>query len=124
MSTTETNLSPPTVAMPTARDALYRFVQDRLLGETGQTIAEFILVRREPGSEVPYRRIASEIVELTGIDITHEAARRWYHLAVKARDERGASDEEDRVTRIIQEAQAREAAAADPITAALANAAE
>lgn len=113
MSTTDTNSSPPTVhtgvvmAMPTARDALYRFVQDRLIEATGQTIAEFILVRREPGSEVPYRRIASEIVELTGIDITHEAARRWYHKAVESREQ----SEEGRVTRIIQEAQAREALA-------------
>jgi hypothetical protein len=92
--------------MPTARDALYSFVQDRLVAETGQTISEFILVRREPGHEVPYRRIASEIVELTQIDITHEAARRWYHKAVKERDE----SEENRVTRTIEAAQAREAA--------------
>jgi hypothetical protein len=100
--------------MPTARDALYSFVEDRLLVATGQTIAEFILVRREPGSATPYRRIASEIVELTGIDITHEAARRWYHRAVEARDaiKAGADAEEDRVTRIIQEAQERAAAQA------------
>lgn len=98
--------------MPTARDALYSFVEDRLLAATGQTIAEFILVRRDPDNQVPYRRIASEIVELTGIDITHEAARRWYHRAVEIRDApvMAAATAEDRVTQIIQDAQARAAA--------------
>lgn len=110
MSTSEATHSPPLPPMPTARNALSSFVEDRLVAATGQTIAEFILARREPGSEVPYRRIASEIVELTGIDITHEAARRWYHLAVKARDEGALTvgvTTEERVTQIIQDAQAR-----------------
>lgn len=118
MSTSEATHSPPLPPMPTARNALSSFVEDRLLAATGQTIFEFILTRREPGSEVPYRRIASEIVGLTGIDITHEAARRWYHLAVQARDAgtsgpvavTATATAEDRVTRIIQDAQARAAA--------------
>lgn len=102
MSTSEDTHAPP---MPTARDALYSFVEHQLLAATGQTIAQFILERRTPENEVPYRRIASEIVEITRIDITHEAARRWHHRAAEA----AAGAEEDRVTRIIQEAQARQA---------------
>ena len=103
MSTSEATHAPP---MPTARDALYSFVEHQLLAATGQTIAEFILERRTPENEVPYRRIASEIVEITQIDITHEAARRWHHRAVKDQ----ADFEEKRVERIILEAQARAAA--------------
>jgi len=68
--------------LPNARVALYNFVQDRLTAVTGQTLAEFILERRPEADPVPYRRIASELVELTGIDITHEAVRRWHHRAL------------------------------------------
>ena len=104
MSTPEPTSSPPT--MPNARDAFYRFVQARLQAQTGQTISEFVLVRREAGKEVPYRRIASELVELTGIDLTHEAARRWYHRALEER----VAAEEDAANAVIRLAQARAAA--------------
>jgi hypothetical protein len=68
--------------MPNSRSALRNIVQDRLIAATGETVAEFILARRQPGTEVPYRHIAAELVELTGVDITHEAARRWYLQAI------------------------------------------
>jgi hypothetical protein len=83
MSTPEPTSSPP--AMPNARDAFYQFVQSRLQAKTGQTISEFILTRRESDKQMPYRRIASELIELTGVDLTHEAARRWYHRAIEDR---------------------------------------
>ena len=70
--------------LPNARVALYNFVQDRLTAVTGQTLAAFILERRPEADPVPYRRIASELVDLTGIDITHEAVRRWHHRALEA----------------------------------------
>lgn len=104
MNTSEATHAPP---MPTARDALYSFVEHQLMAATGQTIADFILERRTPENEVPYRRIASEIVEITQIDITHEAARRWHHKAAKAQEE----SREASVTKTILEAQARAAAA-------------
>lgn len=65
--------------MPNARLALYTMVQDRLVANTGQSLAEFITARREPGSETPYRHIAQELIDITNVDITHEAVRRWYH---------------------------------------------
>jgi hypothetical protein len=97
--------------MPNARDSFYQLVQSRLQAKTGQTISEFILSRREPdgGKEAPYRRIASELVDVTGVDLTHEAARRWYHRAVEDR----AAAEEDRANEAIREAQARQQRDAD-----------
>ena len=91
--------------MPNARDAFYQFVQSRLQAKTGQTISEFILTRRESDKQMPYRRIASELIELTGVDLTHEAARRWYHRAIEDR----AAAEEDKANAAIREAQARAA---------------
>jgi len=79
MSTTGSNTS---AHLPNSRTALYDMVQDRLTAATSQTLAEFIVARREPGSEVPYRHIAQELIDVTGVDITHEAVRRWYHRAV------------------------------------------
>lgn len=87
--------------MPNARDAFYQFVQGRLQSKTGETISEFVLSRRESGSSMPYRRIASELIELTGVDLTHEAARRWYHRAIVERDEAA----EDKANAAIREAQ-------------------
>lgn len=69
------------VVLPNARTALYQMVQDRL---PGQTLADFILERRTPDNDVPYRKIASELVGITGVDLTHEAVRRWHHRAVAA----------------------------------------
>lgn len=80
MSTTAVIVPP----MPNARHALYQIVQDRLLAATGQNLSDYILVRRAPGNTVPYRHIAAEIVAETGVDITHEAVRRWYHKIVEA----------------------------------------
>lgn len=79
-------LAPP-IQLPNARVALYNFVQDRLVAAQDQTLAEFILARRQPGSQRAYRNIASELVAITGIDITHEAVRRWYHRAVEAAEQ-------------------------------------
>jgi hypothetical protein len=70
--------------MPNARTSLYQIVQDRLEAATGQRLPEFITVRRAPGSTTPYRHIAQEIIELTGVDITHEAVRRWHHKIQEA----------------------------------------
>jgi hypothetical protein len=69
--------------LPNARVALYNLVQDRLTAVNGQTLAEFILERRPESDPTPYRRIASELVDITGIDITHEAVRRWHHRALE-----------------------------------------
>ena len=69
--------------LPNARVALYNLVQDRLAATGGVTLAEFILERRPDTDPVPYRRIASELVDITGIDITHEAVRRWHHRALE-----------------------------------------
>lgn len=79
MSTTSSKAPP----LPNARVALFNFVQDRLTAATGQTLADFILERRTEDNLVPYRRIASELVGITGIDITHEAVRRWHHRALE-----------------------------------------
>jgi hypothetical protein len=69
MNATEIN----TPSMPNARDALYQFVQERLTAKTNQSLAEFILARRGSNDGISYRRIASEIVNLTGVDISPQA---------------------------------------------------
>ncbi len=123
MSTTETSTSPPPTTMPNARDALYQFVQQRLTAATGLTLAEFITARRDPATEISYRRIATEIVNLTGIDISHEAVRRWYDKAVKdgqANQEAAVNKEirESAADRAVREAMERAAAAAAEVDAA------
>ena len=85
MSTTASTL-------PNARFALLTLVTDRLRQTTGEALTDFILARRQPGSEVPYRHIASELVALTGVDMTHEAVRRWYMAAIEPAAEAGAED--------------------------------
>lgn len=46
------------------------------------TVLEFIAVRRavtdEEPTPIPFRRIAMELGQVTGVDITHEAVRRWF----------------------------------------------
>jgi hypothetical protein len=49
------------------------------------------------------------LVDVTGVDLTHEAARRWYHRAIEDR----AAAEEDRANEAIREAQARQQRDAD-----------
>jgi len=106
MSTTGSNTS---AHLPNSRTALYDMVQDRLTAAAGQTLAEFIVARREPGSEVPYRHIAQELIDVTGVDITHEAVRRWYHRAVGEAAEAGAVTDAEAARRRALMAEATEA---------------
>ncbi len=63
---------------PTTRSHLFLRVEHLL----GSSLIGFIAQRRKvvpPATEpIPYRRIAYELVQLTGVDITHEAVRRWH----------------------------------------------
>lgn len=70
---------------PPVPSNLYRLVEEKL----GSSLAEFIVQRRKTvmsssgkQSRIPYRRIANELVDLTGVDITHEAVRRWHRTAL------------------------------------------
>lgn len=55
---------------------LYQLIEDRL----GQSLAEFVAVRR--GEHIrpptPWRAIAEEITERTGIEVTHTSLRLWF----------------------------------------------
>jgi hypothetical protein len=44
----------------------------------GGDLMEFIVAQRATTPPTPYRHIATTLIALTGIDITHEAPRRWY----------------------------------------------
>lgn len=91
----------PPVPLPNARVALYNFVQDRLTAVTGQSLAAFILERRQPGAVQPYRHIASEIVTITGVDITHEAVRRWYYRAVDEAESAAVADAQAKASALL-----------------------
>lgn len=52
-------------------------------GKTDETsVLDFIATRRavtdEQPSPVPFRLIARELGDITGVDVTHEAVRRWF----------------------------------------------
>jgi hypothetical protein len=78
--------------------ALRRLVGDRLAASGGGDLIEFIMKRRETPEvngkiqdPTPYRRIAYELVQITDIDITHEAVRRWHRAAERAQFEAAAA---------------------------------
>ena len=48
---------------------------DRLLGDAGP-LEELVADRRNHG--VSWRKIAAELRDLTGIDVTHETLRSWF----------------------------------------------
>ena len=52
---------------------------DRLLGDAGP-LEELVADRRNQG--VSWRKIAAELRDLTGIDVTHETLRSWFAEAV------------------------------------------
>ena len=52
---------------------------DRLLGDAGP-LEELVADRRNHG--VSWRKIAAELRDLTGIDVTHETLRSWFPEAV------------------------------------------
>ncbi len=54
------------------RSHLYQLVEEKLHAPVDQFIAE----RRQAGT--PYHKIAHEIIDKTGVEVTHEAIRRWY----------------------------------------------
>lgn len=67
---------------------LRRLVETSLTNATGEDLMELIMKRRETpkvdGKAVkptPYYTIAHELVQLTGVYITHEAVRRWHRAA-------------------------------------------
>jgi hypothetical protein len=49
---------------------------DRLLGDAGP-LEDLVTRRRSEG--VSWRKIAGELRDLTGIDVTHETLRSWFH---------------------------------------------
>ena len=57
---------------------LFHRVQDGLAAKGGGDLLSFIAKRREGSMPLAYRHIAIELTNLTGVDITHEAPRRWH----------------------------------------------
>ena len=41
-------------------------------------LLDYIIARREVPNPVSYRHISTQLIALTGVDITEEAPRRWY----------------------------------------------
>jgi hypothetical protein len=56
---------------------LFRLVEEKLRQRTGHTIDQYLDEQRV--QDVPYRLIAIQLGQLTGVDVTPEAVRRWYH---------------------------------------------
>jgi hypothetical protein len=76
-----TEITASTAAPPSAHrepSHLFLRVQEALFAATGEDLAERILRLRDGSPQVSYRKIAQDLVLITGIDITHEAPRRWY----------------------------------------------
>jgi hypothetical protein len=82
---------PPLTAPPSSIKAKLELVQHKLRDAhvKGQTphdeVLGFIAHRRRVDSTQanaqPFRRIAIELSALTGVDVTHEAVRRWHRAA-------------------------------------------
>jgi formyltetrahydrofolate hydrolase len=76
---------------PSAQSHTYRLVEAQLraarpaLADYDHPLMDFIMARRTLSAEllvvVPFHRIARELVEITEVEITHEAVRRWYRSA-------------------------------------------
>lgn len=63
----------------------YRLVEIQL----GSCLAEWIVSRRRSVPPVPYARLAHELINATGLQITNEAVRRWaQHLDAHPEDRR------------------------------------
>ncbi len=62
---------------------LFLRVRDKLAEAGGGDLLDYISARRMPGHAVPYRRIAIDLTNLTGVDISNEAPRRWYEDYLK-----------------------------------------
>jgi hypothetical protein len=63
----------------------YQLIEERLDG----TLADFVRARRPAAPPASWRQIASEIKELTGVEVTHESLRKWF--ADDARTEQGSA---------------------------------
>lgn len=63
---------------PDNASPLYRLVDTKLNDAGKGSLADYILSRRAEGNEVAFGKIARELSSLTEVDVTHEAARRWY----------------------------------------------
>lgn len=55
--------------------AKYAEIEEALAAATGQTLSEFIAAGRE--NNAPWRRLAADVEEHTGIKVSHEALRIW-----------------------------------------------
>lgn len=66
--------------VPSNASPLYRLVDAELNRVKKGPLADYILSRRTPDNEVAFGKIARELSSLTGVDVTHEAARRWYRM--------------------------------------------
>jgi hypothetical protein len=55
----------------------------RLEATGGGDLLDYIVTRREQAPPVPYRRIAIDLTNITGVDISEEAPRRWYQHHLK-----------------------------------------
>lgn len=90
----ETPVTAPLGQTEDVGSSLRRLVQTRLRQHTEQDLMAFILQRRTLPDDappkavpVPYRKIAQELVDATGVDITHEAVRRWHRAYERAQAE-------------------------------------
>jgi hypothetical protein len=81
METAPTPLSPQ---KSKATHLLFR-VRDALARVGGGDLMDYITERRATAPPTPYRLIARDLTNLTGVDITHEAPRRWYIDHLKQR---------------------------------------
>jgi hypothetical protein len=54
--------------------ALYQLIEDRL----SEPLAEFVVARRPLVQATPWRDIATEIKERTGVTVTGEGLRQWF----------------------------------------------
>lgn len=69
----------PTVA-PAIREPSHLFLRVKTALEVAGhgDLLNYITTRREVPQPVSYRHISTQLIALTGIDITEEAPRRWY----------------------------------------------
>jgi hypothetical protein len=69
----------PASGTPQAPSLLYRLVKSGMPDKADPL--EFIRQRRQPqsdGKPVPFRIIAQQITDQSGVDVTYEAVRRWW----------------------------------------------
>jgi hypothetical protein len=86
----ETALTPTTGPPKSKATHLLFRVQDELARVGGGDLMDYIVERRATVPPTPYRLIALDLINLTGVDITHEAPRRWYIDHLKRNPQLGA----------------------------------